>query len=75
MIGHQTLSKIKEIKELLDNKPQHKFLCGTEKIKYYYFLGEDCLKKYEEIPSEDKSDTLLEYLKETLAKLQKEEKT
>jgi hypothetical protein len=69
----KTLEKVEEIKELLSNKPQHKFLCGTEKIKYYCFLGEDCLKKYEEIPNEDKTDTLLDYLKETLSKLQREE--
>jgi len=70
---HETLTKIQEIKELLNKKHQGRFLCGTEKIKYYNFMGEDCLKKYEEIPNEDQSDTLLTYLKETLTKLQREE--
>lgn len=74
MNEHQlTLQKIKEIKELLNNKPQHKFLCGTEKIQYFDHLGEDCLKKYEEIPEEIKSTTLLQYLKNTLIKIRQEE--
>lgn len=69
----ETLNKVQEIKEILNQKPERKFLCGTEKIQYFDHMANNCLKKYEEIPTEDKEDTLLAYLKETLFKLQREE--
>ncbi|MEG7978812.1 MAG: hypothetical protein NY202_02715 [Mollicutes bacterium UO1] len=67
------LEKVEEIKEILSWKPKKNPLCGTGAIMFFDFLARDCLKKYEEIPEENKSDTLLTYLKETLTKLQREE--
>lgn len=73
MTEKKVLEKVNEIKELLSQEHQGRFLCGTEKFKYYGFLGEDCLKKCEEIPSQYQTDTLFQYLKETLTKMQREE--
>ena len=68
------LEKLKEIKGLLSKKPPKKFLCATSGIQYYDYLGENCLKKYEELPivfryNNEQSGVLFKYLHETLTKL------
>ena len=49
-IKEKGLKKLEEIKELLVREPKEKFLCATSEIYYYNCLGENCLKKYEELP-------------------------